>query len=364
VANERVIPIRAGASHCEAVIAPGLIDRVGTRLAAGLFADRAAIVVDANVAVLHLERVRRSIAGAGGQEPIVVEIPPGEGHKSLATLSAIYDALLAAGIERNTPLLGVGGGMTTDVAGFAAATLLRGLPYFAIPTSLLAMVDAAIGGKTGINHAAGKNLIGAFHQPRAVLVDPEVLATLPARELRSGMAEVIKHYMIRDAEGFARLEARMPEVMRPDPALLAEIIAENIAIKAAVVEADPFERDVRAHLNFGHTFGHALEQASRYALSHGEAVALGMCAAMNAAEELGMIDAGPRERLRRLVAAAGLPTRTDQADPEAALAAMRADKKVVSGRLRFILPERIGSVTIRGDVPPEVVRGALASVCV
>ena len=358
-----VIHVSAGPAAYDVVIRPGLLDAVGEHLHELTDLAFAVIVADANVAEIYLDRLRHSLIRADISS-VQLTVPAGEQSKSLAGLAWICDAVLPLGIERSTPIIALGGGMTTDLAGFAAATLLRGLPFIPIPTSLLAMVDASIGGKTGVNHDAGKNLIGAFHQPSAVLIDPEVLSTLPARELRSGLAEVIKHYAIRDAAGFGRLEQRLPQVLAADPETLAEIIAENVAIKAAVVEADPFERGERAHLNFGHTFGHAFEKASGYALSHGEAVALGMCAAAQAALELGMIDAEARDRLIRLVAAAGLPTRTDQVDPEMALEAMRSDKKIVAGSLRFILPERIGSVVIRDDVPQEVVRSALASVCV
>jgi 3-dehydroquinate synthase len=363
VASERIIPIQAAQAAYDVNICPGLLDAVGEQVRRFTNARRALVVGDRNLVRLYWPRLKKSLEPAGFS-PTLHDIPAGEESKSLEMLSATYDGFLALPVERCTPVIAFGGGMTTDLAGFAAATLLRGLPFIPIPTSLLAMVDASIGGKTGINHAVGKNLIGAFHQPSAVLIDPEVLATLPPRELRNGLAEVIKHYAIRDAAGFARLEQRLPQVLAADPATLAEIIAENVAIKAAVVEADPFESGERAHLNFGHTFGHAFEKASDYALSHGEAVALGMCAAVQAALELGMIDSEARDRLIRLVAAAGLPIRTDQVDPDTALEAMRSDKKVVAGSLRFILPERIGSVVIRGDVPPAVVRSALASVCV
>ena len=363
MASERIIPIQAAQAAYDVTIRPGLLDAVGEHLHAITDLAFAVIVADANVAEIYLDRLRHSLIRADIGS-VQLKVPPGEQSKSLAALAWIYDTVLPLGIERSTPVIALGGGMTTDLAGFAAATLLRGLPFIPVPTSLLAMVDASIGGKTGINHATGKNLIGAFHQPSAVLIDPDVLATLPPRELRNGLAEVIKHYAIRDVAGFGRLEQRLPQALAADPATLAEIIAENVTIKAAVVAEDPLEHGVRAHLNFGHTFGHAFEKASEYALSHGEAVALGMCAAMQAALELGMIDAQARDRLTRMVAAAGLPTRTDQVDPETALAAMRSDKKVVAGSLRFILPERVGSVVIRGDVPPAVVRSALASVCV
>jgi 3-dehydroquinate synthase len=248
------------------------------------------------------------------------------------------------------------------MAGLLAATTLRGLPFVQIPTTLLSMVDASVGGKTGVNHAAGKNLIGAFHQPIAVFIDPAVLTTLPPRELRSGLAECIKHEIIRDADGFADLERNVRRALDLDIDYLSRLIAHNVAIKARVVESDPFEKAERAHLNFGHTFGHAIESVSNYAYSHGESVALGMAAAAHLAASLRMIDAPTRNRITALIAAAGLPTDGLKLDPAAVFDAMFYDKKVKSGRLRFILPTRIGQVLIRDDVPAELVRDASTSI--
>ncbi len=362
VASERSIPVRAGTARYEVVVQAGLLDRLGPLLAKRLPCTRAAVVADAHVAPLYLDRVRASLQEAG-IEALPVVIPAGEAAKSFDTLRLIYDAILPAGIERSTPMLALGGGMTTDLAGFAAATMLRGVPFVPVPTSLLGMVDASVGGKTGINHATGKNLIGAFHQPALVLMDPATLTTLPPRELRNGLAEVIKHYIIRDARGFARFEARVADALRPDVGMLTETIAENVAIKTAFVEADPHEQGVRAHLNFGHTFGHALEKVTGYALPHGEAVALGMCCAMHAGVEMGLCQPATRDRVAALIASAELPTRVEGIDVDAAIAAMWSDKKVKAGKLRFILTERIGSVIVRDDVPEPVVRGALASIC-
>src|SRR2546423_7177865 len=202
----------------------------------------------------------------------------------------------------------MGGGVIGDMAGFVAATVLRGVPFVQVPTTLLAMVDASVGGKTGVNHSTGKNLIGAFHQPIAVFIDPEVLRTLPERELRGGLAECIKHDIIRDSDGFARLEKNIARALSLDLDYLAELVAHNVAIKARVVEADPFEKGERAHLNFGHTFGHAIETVSHYSYSHGECVALGMVAAAKLAMDLGMIDDAARRRIVAVIEAAGLPT--------------------------------------------------------
>lgn len=357
-----VVTVQLPDDFYEVHIDRGLLGALGSQLRNLALDGRCAIVTDSNAAPLYLDRVAASLRAAG-HDPIAVVLPAGESEKSLTRVEQVYDELLAARVDRSTAVLGLGGGVVTDLAGFAAATLLRGLPYIPVPTSLLAMVDAGIGGKTGVNHAAGKNLIGAFHQPRAVLIDPDVLATLPRRELRNGLAEVIKHYVIRDADGFARLESRMADALRPDVTFLTDVIAENVAIKARVVAADPYERGDRAHLNFGHTFGHAFESATNFALPHGEAVALGMCAAMHAAVEMGMVDSATKLRVADLIAAAGLPTRTNRVDGAVALAAMGTDKKRAGGRLRFVLAECIGRVVVRDDVPQNVVRKAIDSVC-
>jgi 3-dehydroquinate synthase len=260
---------------------------------------------------------------------------------------------LRAKIERSTPLLALGGGVIGDMAGFVAATLLRGVPFVQVPTTLLSMVDASVGGKTGVNHAVGKNLIGAFHQPIMVLADTAVLKTLRRRELVGGLAECIKHDIIRDAEGFAALEAKVDGALRVDVEMLTELVAHNVRIKARVVEADPYEHGERAHLNFGHTFGHAIEKVSDFGYSHGESVALGMVAATNLAVDLNMLDRASADRIVALIARAGLPTSGLRLDPKAVNDAMVFDKKVKSSRVRFILPDRIGHVVIRDDVPAE-----------
>jgi 3-dehydroquinate synthase len=224
------------------------------------------------------------------------------------------------------------------------------------------MVDASVGGKTGVNHAVGKNLIGAFHQPVAVFADPLTLKTLPLRELRGGLAECVKHDVIRDAAGFERLEREIGRAVSLDMDYLADLVAHNVAIKARVVEADPYEHGERAHLNFGHTFGHAIENVSHYDYTHGESVALGMAAAAQLATELGMIDDGSRRRIVAVIEKAGLPARGMKLDVAAVVDAMAFDKKAKSGRLRFVLPDRIGHVVIRDDVPIDAVSRAVESV--
>jgi 3-dehydroquinate synthase len=333
---------------------------VGTWLAAQKKVSKAAVISDENVFSHHGRQVVQSLKDAG-IEPIVALLPAGEDHKSLADLLPIYDKILSAKIERSTPILALGGGVVGDMAGFVAATILRGVPFVQVPTTLLAMVDASVGGKTGVNHSTGKNLIGAFHQPIGVLIDPLTLQTLPARELRGGLAECIKHEIIRDSQGFADLEAHIGKALALDMDYLTDLIAHNVAIKARVVEADPLERGERAHLNFGHTFGHAIETVSRHSYSHGESVALGMCAASFMAKSLGMIDDSAHHRIVSVIDRAGLPTGGLKLDVEEVVQAMAFDKKVAAGKVRFVLPTKIGQVVIRDDVPPAEATKAVES---
>ncbi len=337
-----------------------LLHSAGAKLRALSKSARVAVVTDSNVASLHLAPLQASLFSAGF-DSVIATIPAGEDHKTLQTLEGVYDTILGAKVERTTPVLALGGGVVGDLAGFVAATVLRGVPFVQIPTTLLSMVDASVGGKTGIDHTVGKNLIGAFHQPIAVLIDPTVLRTLPARELRSGLAECIKHEIIRDADGFGSLEENIPRATALDVDYLTDLIAHNVAIKAKVVAADPFEKGERAHLNFGHTFGHAIETVSNYTYAHGECVALGMVAASRMASNLGMLDAKSVDRIVKLIAAAGLPTGGMTLDTKQVFDAMFFDKKVKSGKLRFILPERIGHVVVRDHVPNNLVIDALQS---
>lgn len=321
---------------------------------------KACLVTDSLVGPRHSQVVEESLTAAGFAV-VGALVPAGEAHKTLQSVSSIFDQLLAGKIERSTPVLALGGGVIGDMTGFVAATILRGVPFVQIPTSLLAMVDASVGGKTGVNHATGKNLIGAFHQPIAVFIDPDVLRTLPAAELQGGLAECIKHDIIRDAEGFSNLERNIQRAVSLDLEYLEELVAHNVAIKARVVEADPFERGERAHLNFGHTFGHAIETVSNYSVSHGHGVALGMVAASRLAQSLGMIDARTTERIVAVIGKAGLPTGGLKLPADQIVAAMSFDKKVKSGKVRFILPTGIGQVKIRDDVPPDLVTRAVES---
>ncbi len=355
MSNAAKVPVEIPGARYDVTVEPGLLGRAGGLLAELTPLRKAAVISDGHVAPLHLPTLRQSLS-ASGFEAIEVILPPGEGHKTLDDLQLIYDRLLPAGIERGTPLIALGGGVIGDMGGFAAATLLRGLPFIQAPTTLLAMVDASVGGKTGVNHPAGKNLIGAFHQPQAVWIDPQVLRTLPAREFRSGLAECIKHDLIRDAAGFADLEQKLAAGLRESD--WAPLVAHNVAIKAKVVAADPFEKKERAHLNLGHTFGHAIESVSQYAYTHGESVALGMVAAAHLSEALGQLEARDVERITRVIQSAGLPVNGLTLPDAALMTRMASDKKVKAGRLRFILLEGIGRAVVRDDVPVELVRDA------
>jgi len=358
--DPQVVPVSIEGTRYDITIRPGLLSDVGRILAQLTNSRRAGMVTDSHVGPFYLNTVTESLHEVG-IEPIVATIPAGEDHKTLAELAPVFDALLSARIERSTPMLAIGGGVIGDMTGFVAATILRGVPFVQVPTTLLAMVDASVGGKTGINHAVGKNLIGAFHQPIAVLIDPAVLQTLAPRELQSGLAECIKHDIIRDAEGFERLERDITRALALDLDYLTQLIAHNVAIKARVVEADPFEKGERAHLNFGHTFGHAIETVSRYSYSHGECVALGMTAAARLAADLGMIDESARCRIVSVIERAQLPVRGMSLPAKDVVDAMIYDKKVRGGKVRFVLPDRIGHVVIRDDVPPSAVTRAIES---
>jgi 3-dehydroquinate synthase len=357
--DDRVIRVSLADKPYDVRVGPGMLARVGEHLAQLTKSPRAMLLSDSNVSAKFGPAIRDSLAKVGISLDAECVIPAGEEHKTLDQIGRAYDVFLRAKIERNTPIIALGGGVIGDMAGFVAASVLRGVPFVQVPTSLLAMVDASVGGKTGVNHAVGKNLIGAFHQPIAVFADPEALKTLPNRELVGGLAECIKHDIIRDADGFTRLERDIGKALALDVDYFAELVAHNVAIKARVVEADPFEKGERAHLNFGHTFGHAIENVSHYDYSHGESVALGMCAAAHLAVELKMLDDVSRRRIVALIEQTGLPIRGMTLDVDEVVNAMAYDKKVEAGKLRFVLPDRIGHVIIRDDAPLDLVHRAV-----
>ena len=353
-----IVRVDTGRDAYDIVIGVGLLD--ATASFAGLpTAAQAVIVSNTTVAPLFAPRLQRQLR-AVHREVSLIELPDGEQHKTWATLNGVFDRLLAAGCDRRTVLYALGGGVVGDITGFAAACYMRGVPFVQVPTTLLAQVDSSVGGKTGINHPAGKNMIGAFHQPLRVLCDLDTLASLPPRELRAGLAEVIKYGPIADAVFLDWLEEQLDALLARDPAALAQAVRRSCEIKARVVGQDEREGGLRAILNFGHTFGHAIEAGLGYGQwLHGEAVACGMVMAAELSARLGLVDAAFVERLRRLIARAGLPVRGPALGPDRYLELMRIDKKALGGEIRFVLIDGAGRATVRA-APDALVREVLA----
>ena len=340
-------------------VGTGLIDDPA-RYAQHLAGRRAALVTSSVIAPIFLDRVAKALRSAGA-EVVEVILPDGEEYKTWPTLNLVFDALLAAHCDRQTTIVALGGGVVGDLAGFAAAIYQRGVPFIQVPTTLLAQVDSSVGGKTAINHPLGKNMVGAFHQPKAVIADVATLETLPMRELRAGLAEVIKHGVIRDPEFFTWIEANIERLIARDAEALMHAVVRSCQIKAEVVGADERESGVRAILNFGHTFGHAIESGLGYGQwVHGEAVAAGMVMAADLSARAGMLSKAESERIRSLIARAGLPVAGPPSlAPDRYLDLMAIDKKASRGKIRFILLERPGFAVLRGDLPEMMIRETL-----
>lgn len=320
--------------------------------------SQAMVVTNAAVSGHCLDRLRQGLANVPQLD--IFEIGDGERFKTVATWSAVLDRLVERRHNRTTTLIALGGGVVGDVAGFAAASYQRGVGLIQVPTTLLAQVDSSVGGKTAVNHPAGKNLIGAFYQPRAVVADMGVLRTLPEREFRAGLAEVIKYGIIADSGFFAWLERNIDDLARRRPDALIHAVRRSCEIKAQVVAGDEREQASRAILNFGHTYGHALEALTNYqTFLHGEAVAIGMAMAMDLSERTHRAPAGATARVRTLLAQAGLPIAPTELDPDAMLQAMGMDKKVIDGRIRLVLCHGIGQVSVTAEVPPKDIRAGL-----
>jgi 3-dehydroquinate synthase len=353
----------------DVTIAPGALYRAGPEIVRAAPAHHFAVVSDPNVAPLYAERVRASLAAAAPDATMsLLLVPAGEEHKTRELWAHLTDELLASGAGRDTTIIALGGGVVGDLAGFVAATYMRGIPVVQLPTTLLAMVDASVGGKTGVDTPAGKNLVGAFHPPAAVIADPDTLASLPAPELRAGSAEMIKHGVVADARYFDEVLAVLPRLSADDagtPPELTALIARSVEIKAEVVAADEREHGRRKILNFGHTLGHAIEMASGYQLLHGEAVAIGMSLESEIAERIGVAEKGTALRVRAAATAAGLPVVVPSGiDPADILAATRSDKKARGGRVEYALPASIGTMAGAGSgwgivVSDDVVLGVL-----
>ncbi|MCA9957928.1 MAG: 3-dehydroquinate synthase [Anaerolineales bacterium] len=348
------IQVRLGLFHVrgmgdgyDVLVQPGGLAQLGQILRARQLRGPIALVSDENVAAHYLEKATAALQAADYVvQPVV--IPPGETHKTMQTVAVLWEAFLQAGLERGSTIVALGGGVVGDLAGFAAATYLRGLPWVGVPTSLLAMVDSSLGGKTGADLPQGKNLVGAFHSPRLVLADPDVLATLPPAELRNGLGEVVKHGIIADpalfalcAEGWTAVSGNWPE-----------LVSRAMAVKIAIIQADPYEGGVRASLNLGHTIGHAVELVSGFQLRHGEAVAVGTVAEAQLAEQMGLAEAGVVAKITAVLRGLELPTEIPPAlDWDAVIRAVNVDKKRKNGRVKFALPIRIGEVRVGIDVP-------------
>lgn len=347
-------------------IQPGALRSLGRWVREVAPHGRAVLLADAAVVDVH-----GTIAGQSLSENqydwLGDSLVSGEQHKNLATVSRLYDLLVDGHIERQSPIIALGGGVVGDTVGFLASTYLRGVPFIQCPTTLLAMVDASVGGKVGVNLPQGKNLVGSFYQPRLVVADTDTLATLPARELRCGLAECVKHAVIRDAELFAWIGENIQSILSLQSAVLTELVSRNVQIKADVVALDEKEAGQRAHLNLGHTFAHAIEATMGYgqpdSYHHGEAVSLGMVAATRLAVDTGRCDESVYQQIKDLLNRIGLPTCVNNLPPPPTLMdAMRLDKKVVGGQLKLVLPDRIGAVSIVGDIADE--RIALAWKCI
>ena len=334
----------------------GILDRVGELAReAGLKSGRAALITDSNVAKIYAPRVIASLKAAGF-DAVVIEIPAGEASKSLEMLATLYDRMTEAELDRQSVVFALGGGVTGDLAAFAAATYLRGIPVVQIPTTVVAQVDSAMGGKSGVNHRLAKNLIGAFYQPKMILADVESLATLPEREFREGLAEVIKYGAIMDEQMVSDLERDLDAILRRDAAVLEAMVERSLRHKAYVVENDEREGGLRKTLNFGHTIGHAIEASAGYGkYLHGEAVAIGIVAACRISRKFAGLAEGESDRLVALIQRAGLPTALDSRwRSEDFMRALRLDKKRLDRDIEFILIERLGRTVIRKTPIDEI----------
>ncbi len=357
----RIVNVPLGARSYEIKIGPGLLSELGRHCARLKLGNRCAVISDRNVAPRFARVVQQGLKKAGF-DSVLITVPAGETAKSLKVVEHCYDALAKHRLERKSFIVALGGGVVGDLAGFVAATYLRGIAFVQVPTTLLAQVDSSVGGKVGVNLKSGKNLVGAFHQPRLVLCDINTLKTLPLRELRAGLAEVIKYGIIYDAALFERLERDLKKLLRREPKTLTDVIARCCEIKADVVGQDETESGLRAILNFGHTIGHAIENISGYGkYLHGEAISIGQVAAAKISGVVLDMTMQDAERIAKIFRTAGLPTqiRLTPVQLKKLLAAMRLDKKVSAGEIKFVLAKRIGEVIWNQKVSDELVVNAL-----
>lgn len=356
----REVTINLGQRTYRIAIGSGILDQAGELLARLPVGKKVLLVTNPVVAGLYGERVAESL-GRSGFKVYRAEIPDGEQYKTLQSAEMLYDRAFEAGLDRRCPVVALGGGVVGDLAGFVAATYMRGVPFVQIPTTLLAQVDSSVGGKVAVNHPRGKNIIGAFYQPVLVITDTDTLATLNGREVRSGLAEVIKYGVIRDSAFFTWLEENINRVLTLDPEALAHVVEVSCRVKAAVVEEDETEQGTRAILNFGHTVGHAVESLTNYTgFNHGEAVAIGMAAASRLAVNLGLFKESEEKRVIDLLYNAGLPLHIPgKLDEQEMLEAMTRDKKAYDGEITFVLHKAIGEVVINKNVPESEIIKAI-----
>jgi 3-dehydroquinate synthase len=356
-----IVPVELGAHSYTIVVERGALAGVGARLRALAVGSRVALMSAASIMRFHGKTVADSL-GEAGFNVTTVDLPEGEAAKTLAVAERCWDALLEAGLDRTSTVVALGGGAVGDVAGFVAGTYMRGVNFVQCPTTVLAQVDASSGGKTAINHPRGKNMIGVFHQPRLVLIDTITLATLPERDFRSGLAEVVKHGIVLDAAYFEDLETSTAPLLAREETTLERIIGGSCHLKARVVEQDEREAALRAVLNYGHTIGHALEAAGGFTRwTHGEAVSLGIVAEARLAERRGLATGATADRQERLLERLGLPVRLSGVDADAVVAAIRHDKKARDGQVPFVLAPAIGAFRLVHDVTDADVRAVLAT---
>ena len=352
------IDVRLGQNSYSVHIGSGILSQTGQRLKELGDSNKAVIITNPVVNRLYGANMKQSLVDAG-LKAIVLEVPDGEAYKSLESAGKLYQQLAEFGAERSTPILALGGGIIGDLAGFVAATYMRGVPLVQLPTTLLAQCDSSIGGKTAVNHGQLKNEIGAFHQPKMVIADITTLKTLPQQELTSGLGEVIKYAVIKDAQFFVYLEKNLDLITALDDNVLEDIVAKSAQIKAEVVEIDERDTGLRNILNFGHTVGHAVESVSNFRVAHGQAVAIGMVVAAKISAELGILDLKNVTRLKNLLEKAGLMTKLPPVEVKQIMQAMQYDKKVSKDKIRFVLPRTIGQVFITNDVSPAILEKVL-----
>jgi 3-dehydroquinate synthase len=356
----RKVRVILGNTSYDIHIGSGILRQSGNQLRKQGFSGKLTIITNPTVKALYGKAIEQSLLSAGFTVTFLT-IPDGEEQKSLETAGKLYLELASKHVERTTPILALGGGVIGDLAGFVAATYKRGAPLIQIPTTLLAQVDSSIGGKVAVNHGQLKNEVGAFYQPRLVISDINILATLTPKALGDGLAEVIKYGVIRDNRLFSYLEENMDKIKLSDTPSLEEVVFRSAVIKAEVVAKDERDLGLRAFLNYGHTVGHAVESALDFRVSHGEAVAIGMLAAARISREMGILATGELVRLEILITKAGLPTKAPNLDLERLVSVMKHDKKVQKGRVRFILPRSLGEVFITDDVNLSLVKQVLAN---